>query len=150
MELEERLVQLRKDHGLSQNELAERLNVSRQTISKWERGTVVPSGDNLISLSELYGITLDDLVHDRIQQKIEESLVERRAEPPKESVVFGLSKAKTWKTKQVVIVALCALLLGIAIGIISILDHGGEILPIQNLEHEQVNISEMEDIPNLR
>ena len=52
-----------KDHGLSQNELAERLNVSRQTISKWERGMVVPSGDNLISLSDLYGITLDELVH---------------------------------------------------------------------------------------
>ena len=63
MELEERLVQLRKDHGLSQNELAERLNISRQTISKWERGMVVPSGDNLISLSDLYGITLDELVH---------------------------------------------------------------------------------------
>ena len=60
MKLEERLVQLRKDHGLSQNELAERLNISRQTISKWERGMVVPSGDNLISLSDLYGITLDD------------------------------------------------------------------------------------------
>ena len=63
MKLEENLVRLRKEHGLSQRDLAEKLNVSRQAVSRWEQGTAVPSTDNLISLSQLYGITLDALVH---------------------------------------------------------------------------------------
>ena len=57
MELNERLAQLRKEHGLSQNDLAEKLNVSRQAISRWEQGLAMPSSDNLIYLSRLYGIT---------------------------------------------------------------------------------------------
>ena len=63
MKLEENLVRLRKEHGLSQRDLAEKLNVSRQAVSRWEQGTAMPSADNLISLSQLYGITLDTLVH---------------------------------------------------------------------------------------
>lgn len=63
MELKERLIQARKEHGLSQNDLAEKLSVSRQAISRWEQGTAVPSSDNLILLGKLYGISLDELVH---------------------------------------------------------------------------------------
>ncbi|MBS6533275.1 MAG: helix-turn-helix transcriptional regulator [Oscillospiraceae bacterium] len=63
MELNERLAQLRKEHGLSQNDLAEKLNVSRQAISRWEQGLAMPSSDNLIYLSRLYGSTLDELIH---------------------------------------------------------------------------------------
>lgn len=62
MKLKERLAALRQEKGLSQVELAERLNVTRQAISKWETGTAVPSIDNLIGLSRLYGISLDDLL----------------------------------------------------------------------------------------
>ena len=62
MELYENLAHLRKEAGLSQQDLAERLNVSRQTISKWELGTALPSTENLIRLSRLYGVPLDFLV----------------------------------------------------------------------------------------
>lgn len=62
MELYENLARLRKEKGLSQQELAERLNVSRQSISKWELGTALPSTENLIGLSRLYGASLDYLV----------------------------------------------------------------------------------------
>ncbi len=62
MELNERLAQLRKEHGLSQNDLADQLKVSRQAVSRWEQGLAMPSSDNLIYLSRLYGITLDELV----------------------------------------------------------------------------------------
>lgn len=57
-----RLLQLRKEHGLSQEELAEQLKVSRQAVSKWERGDALPDLENLILLSELYGTSLDLLV----------------------------------------------------------------------------------------
>jgi len=58
----DRLVQLRKDSGLSQEALAAKLGVSRQAISKWERAEASPDTDNLIALAEIYGITLDALL----------------------------------------------------------------------------------------
>ena len=69
MELNERMAQLRKEHGLSQNDLAEKLNVSRQAVSRWEQGLAMPSSDNLIYLSRLYGITLDELIYPRDESK---------------------------------------------------------------------------------
>ena len=66
MELKEKLVQLRKKNGLSQLDLSEKLNVSRQAISKWEVGTTTPSVDNLKSLCSLYSIPLEYLLHDGI------------------------------------------------------------------------------------
>ena len=62
MELRKKLSQLRKEKGLTQLELAEMLNVSRQAVSRWEVGSAVPTVDNLVSLSEVYGVPLDDLV----------------------------------------------------------------------------------------
>ncbi len=58
-----RLFELRKSHGLSQEELAERIGVSRQAVSKWERSEASPDTDNIIELSKIYGISLDELVH---------------------------------------------------------------------------------------
>ena len=57
----QRLLEYRKSSGLSQEELAERIGVSRQAVSKWERGEASPDTDNLIALSEVYGVTLDEL-----------------------------------------------------------------------------------------
>ena len=57
-----KLFELRKKLGLSQEELAEKLNVSRQAISKWERGESLPDTDNLITISKLYDVSLDELV----------------------------------------------------------------------------------------
>ncbi len=58
-----RLYELRKQHGFSQDELAEKLNVSRQAISKWERSESSPDTDNLIALAKLYGVSLDELLN---------------------------------------------------------------------------------------
>ena len=81
MELNERLAQLRKEHGLSQNDLAEKLNVSRQAISRWEQGLAMPSSDNLIYLSRLYGITLDELIHGKKEGGAEKKQNNRRSPP---------------------------------------------------------------------
>jgi len=59
MSLAEKLVSLRKQKGLTQMDLAESLEVSRQAISRWEVGTSVPGTDNLKTLSEIYGVSLD-------------------------------------------------------------------------------------------
>lgn len=57
-----RLVELRQALGLSQETLAGSLGVSRQAVSKWERGEASPDTDNLIALAELYGVSLDALL----------------------------------------------------------------------------------------
>lgn len=57
-----RLAELRRAHNLSQEELAEKLGVSRQAVSKWERAESSPDTDNLIALAKLYGVSLDDLL----------------------------------------------------------------------------------------
>ena len=62
MKLEERLTALRKEKGLSQLELAEALGVSRQAVSRWEVGASAPGMENLLALSRLYGVPLDELV----------------------------------------------------------------------------------------
>jgi len=62
MELGERIYTLRTARGLSQADLADALEVSRQSISKWETGASVPELDKLLKLSGLFGVTLDELV----------------------------------------------------------------------------------------
>ncbi len=62
VDIANRLVQLRKEHHLSQEELAERLGLSRQAVSKWERAEASPDTDNLILLSRLYGVSIDELL----------------------------------------------------------------------------------------
>lgn len=68
MSLAEKLVALRKQKGLTQMDLAERLNVSRQAISRWEVGAAVPSTDNLKVLGELYSVQIDYLLDDELTE----------------------------------------------------------------------------------
>ena len=62
MDFNNRLYQLRKQKGLSQEELANRLNVSRQTVSKWEVGDSTPDMEKLVAISDLIDVSLDKLV----------------------------------------------------------------------------------------
>ena len=70
MKLEEKLVALRKEKGLSQLKLAEMMNVSRQAISRWEVGAAVPSIENLRFLSRLYGVSIDYLVNEESKDPV--------------------------------------------------------------------------------
>ena len=62
MKLSEKLYQLRRQSGFSQEQAAEQLCVSRQAISKWESGQSTPDPDKLVALSKLYGVTIDYLL----------------------------------------------------------------------------------------
>ena len=70
MKFNEKLVMLRKQHNLSQEQVAEKLGVARQTISKWELGETTPEMDKLIMISELYNITLDELMKEENEGKV--------------------------------------------------------------------------------
>ena len=61
MTLAEKITVLRGERKLSQGDLAEKLNVSRQSVSKWETGQSVPELDKLIKLADLFGVSVDVL-----------------------------------------------------------------------------------------
>ena len=66
------LSRLRKEKGMTQLELAEAVEVSRQAVSKWESGSALPSTEKLRSLSELYGVSADYLLNEH-KQEVEKS-----------------------------------------------------------------------------
>ena len=72
MNLSEKLTMIRKKEGYSQEEAAEKLNVTRQTISNWETGQTSPSIEQSISIAKLYKISLDELTDIRnvIENKV--------------------------------------------------------------------------------
>ena len=80
IEIANRLVELRKANNLSQEALAEKLGISRQAVSKWERAEASPDTDNLILLARLYQVSLDELL-----QTDEEILTENEREDAAES-----------------------------------------------------------------
>ena len=64
MNISEKIRTLRKSKGMSQEELAGQVNISRQAVSRWENGTALPDADNIVQLSKLFGVTTDYLLMD--------------------------------------------------------------------------------------
>lgn len=62
MNLGENIYRLRTQHNMSQGDLADALDVSRQSVSKWENNSATPELEKLLKMSELFGVTLDELV----------------------------------------------------------------------------------------
>lgn len=67
MKLSDKLIGLRKSAGMSQEELAEKLNVSRQAVSRWEMGTAMPDAVNILQLSKLFHVTTDYLLNEEYE-----------------------------------------------------------------------------------
>ena len=71
MTLGESIRKLRKQHNMSQEQLAEKLDVSRQSVSLWEKDSTQPTIDNIITLSDIFGVTVDELLKSNEPVKIE-------------------------------------------------------------------------------
>lgn len=140
MRLEEKLTVLRKESGYTQLDLAEKVRVSRQAISKWETGRALPSAENLKYLSELFGVSVDYLLNDDMTEepkpKEQEPAPEPQTEEPQteEAVFPEKEKGKPVRWKYITALLL-AVLLGLLIGVfvgkyserhISIVDIPGE------------------------
>lgn len=93
MALSETIYRLRTEHGLSQGDLAAELDVSRQSISKWETGSSVPELDKLVAMSRLFGVTLDELVLGEAQTDGAEGV--KAPEPEAKPVERGRSITQT-------------------------------------------------------
>ena len=77
MTFSEKLLELRKKQGMSQEELAEKLEVSRQAVSRWEQGSAMPDVINLARISKLFGVTADYLINDEITSDREVPIVKK-------------------------------------------------------------------------
>lgn len=89
MTLGQKIFELRNKQKMSQGDLAEKLNVSRQSISKWETDASVPELDKLIMLSNLFNITMDELVRDELPEKSTDEEKESTEKRSPETVVVN-------------------------------------------------------------
>lgn len=115
MEFNNKLYELRKQKGFSQEELASRLNVSRQTVSKWEVGESAPDMEKLIAISDLFEISLDELVKGETpkQSDVSEQVVKSEFYSDiKEHVLTDDNKAKARKGLKIagIVVAVIVLI----------------------------------------
>ncbi len=78
MILAEKIMQLRKKNGWSQEELAEQLNVSRQSVSKWESAQSIPDLNKILAMSELFGVSTDYLLKDNVEEMPTEPIMEEK------------------------------------------------------------------------
>lgn len=133
MSLAEKLVSLRKQKGLTQMDLAEQLNVSRQAISRWEVGAAVPSTDNLKVLSDLYGVSVDYLLDDGTTVS-DECIVVDQSQPEEQTEI-----RKGTKYRWIVICIASVLILAaiILFGWVKIQEQNRDpVIPMENMQNE--------------
>ena len=94
MELNEKIINLRKEQGLSQEALAEALDVSRQSVSKWESGASVPDTDKIVAMSDLFGVSTDYLLKNDPPMEFE-NIGSQSEEPPQETEETGAVPSET-------------------------------------------------------
>ena len=76
MKLPNKIIKLRKANGWSQEDLAEKLNISRQAISRWENGTALPDAQNILQISEIFHVSTDFLLNEDYESDIDIPVVE--------------------------------------------------------------------------
>ena len=93
MALGERLKESRVNKGYSQGDVADHLNISRQSISKWENGNSYPDLDNLVKLSTYYEVSIDELLKENqeLKKKIEQNEVKIEENVQKLNFIRGIS-----------------------------------------------------------
>ena len=111
--LNENIKALRKSKGLSQEELAVKLNVVRQTISKWEKGLSVPDSDMLISISEALETSVSTLLGDTIEEATPDDI--KALSEKLEIINLQLARKKATRQKIIhwVFISLCAIVVAI-------------------------------------
>lgn len=111
MQFRDKLFQLRKRDGMTQAELAEAINVSRQAISKWEMGTAIPDVSNMLALSKLFNVSVDYLVNDEMESESDAPVVKATVAVLKINYQYILVR---------VIVAICMIAI---VGIVGVITH---------------------------
>ena len=140
MELKDKLAELRNKKGLSQIAAAEALNVSRQAISRWETGASAPSTENLIELSRLYGVSMDELVNGGESGRAENEAESAASAPPR----------RTSRRLRLAVIALALAVLAAIIG--AYLSWRGEsddkVIKVENMQEDVMpNFEDIDSVP---
>ena len=114
MTLCEKLTQARKAAGLTQADVAAKLNVSRQAVSRWESGQSKPSTEKLLALGQLYGVSIDRLLNtENTEKQAVETTSDEPEAVPAETVISEKHRPRAWL--KYMVAALCGALLMLAI-----------------------------------
>ncbi|MBQ6811539.1 MAG: helix-turn-helix transcriptional regulator [Agathobacter sp.] len=109
--LSENLKELRKNKGYSQEQLAVRLNVVRQTVSKWEKGLSVPDAQMLMEIAEVFDVPVSELLGKTIEQEEKEDVLEVIAqELAKRNELLAMEQQRKEQTKKLVVEIVGAIL----------------------------------------
>ena len=140
MELKDKPAELRNKKGLSQIAAAEALNVLRQAISRWETGASAPSTENLIELSRLYGVSMDELVNGGESGRTENEAESAAAASPR----------RTSRRLRLAVIALALAALAAIIG--AYLSWRGEsddkAIKVENMQEDVIpNFEDIDSVP---
>ncbi len=116
MKLSEKINYYRKQAKLSQEELAARVGVSRQSVSKWELGDATPEVDKLLTLSRAFGVTVDELLREEEPGEPPSPPEEKKETPPPASGEVRLTQKDWVRSATVLALAVCAVGLLLALG----------------------------------
>ena len=109
---QDNLKTLRKNKGITQEELASRMNVVRQTVSKWEKGQSVPDSEMLVRLAEIFEVPVSQLLGGPIEPDAQpDALAEQLARINEQLVIKNQRSKRVWKT--IGIIAACAIIANI-------------------------------------
>lgn len=133
-----KLVSLRKQKGITQMELAEKLNVSRQAISRWEVGLAVPTTDNLKVLSELYGVSINYLLNDAAENVSKQNEVKQDQSSASETEEKnGFRNRRRWYIGAAIGLVLMAIILAVVVTAIATAKNSkgeqSQVMPITDL-----------------
>ncbi len=121
MTISEKISILRRDFGWSQDELAEKLDVSRQSVSKWESGKALPDSDKVLAIAELFGVSTDFLLRDteefvsdsEVTGPVTEPVIQATSIPGPQHETSKPSKKKNTKKVIAFVVAACLIIAAI-------------------------------------
>ena len=137
MKIEQRLKDIRTEQGFSQETLAELVNVSRQTISKWENGAARPSADNLAALSEAFGLPADAFLKD-------DWTPQEQAEPVIVEVPVPVPAPKNYRLWALLAAVLIAA--GITVGLVLFREPPEDSVPMNEVGGEIITVTPGESI----
>lgn len=145
MTLREKLIVSRDRAGLSQMELADRLGVSRQAVSRWESGDTTPTMDKLKTLAKIYGVSLDWLCSDAADREPPEA-AKPEADRPPDDVPAGKEGEKKQTIRAIAIALAIVVIAFVCVWFAARnISNEADSTQIEDMEHEEIDIPDQDE-----
>jgi len=135
----ENLRNLRKQKGLSQEELAERLHIVRQTVSKWEKGLSVPDADLLIRIAEIFETSVSTLLGGTVDLSEDKNIIAQKLEQLNALLAEKNRRSRRiWKAVTIILISIAAITLLMFIFNMSATQNNGEVSTVITEQNAQI------------